>query len=94
MPSRDHSPLHDSRAGSGIPGLAGLPAHPGGVAQRPMDRTRRPRRWRFLGRDLVAERVGLPTRTRACIMQDYIKAIAIVVVLLGAYLALLPLTPS
>ena len=34
MPSRDHPPLRDSRAGSGIPGLAGLPTHPGGVAER------------------------------------------------------------
>jgi hypothetical protein len=40
MPGRDHPPLQDSRAGSGIPGLAGLPTHAGGVAERPMDRTR------------------------------------------------------
>jgi hypothetical protein len=64
------------------------------MAERPMDRTRRPRRWRFLGRNLVAERVGVTTRTRACIMPGYIKAIAIVVALLGAYLVLLPLAPS
>jgi hypothetical protein len=94
MPSRDHPPLRDSRAGSGIPGLARLPPHPGRVAERHMDRTRRPRRWRFLGRGLVAERVSLPTRTRACIMPGYIKAIAIVVVLLSAYLVVLPLASS
>jgi hypothetical protein len=40
MLSRDHPPFQDRRAGSGIPGLAGLPTHPGGVAERPMDRTR------------------------------------------------------
>ena len=30
MPSRNHPPLQDTRAGSGIPGLAGLPTHPEG----------------------------------------------------------------
>ena len=57
MPSRDHPPLQNSRAGSGIPGLAGLPTHAGGVAERPMDRTRQPRRWRLLGRGLAADLV-------------------------------------
>jgi hypothetical protein len=36
MLSRDDPSLQDPRAGSGIPGLAGLPTHPGGVAERPM----------------------------------------------------------
>jgi hypothetical protein len=94
MPSRDHPPLRDARAGSALPGLTRLPAHPGGVAGRPMDRPRRPRRWRLLGRGLVAERVTPPTRTRARIMPGYIKTIAIVAVLLGAYLVLLPLASS
>ena len=66
MSSRDHPPLQNSRAGSGIPGLAGLPTHPGGMAERPMDRTRQPRRWRLLGRCLAADHVGLLTRARAC----------------------------
>jgi hypothetical protein len=94
MPSRDHPPLRHLCASSGIPGLARLPAHPGGVAERPMDRTRRPRRRRFLGRGLVAICVGLPTQRRACIMPGCIKAIAIVAVLLGAYRVLLPLASS
>jgi hypothetical protein len=59
MPSRDHPSLQDPRAGSGISGLARLPAHPGGVAERPMDRARQPRRRRLLGRGLAADRVGL-----------------------------------
>lgn len=43
---------------------------------------------------MVAERVGLPTRTRARMMLGHMKAIAIVATLLGAYLFLLPLTSS
>jgi hypothetical protein len=34
MRSRDHLPIRDSRAGSGIPGFVGLPMHPGGTAER------------------------------------------------------------
>jgi hypothetical protein len=60
IPSRDHPPLQDARAGSGIPGLAGLKTHPGRVAERPTDRTRQSRRGRLLGRGLAADRVGVP----------------------------------
>ena len=59
MLSRNHPSLQDPRAGSGTAGLAGLPTHPGRVAERPMDRTRQPRLWRLLGRGLITDCVGL-----------------------------------
>jgi hypothetical protein len=39
------------------------------LAERPMDRTRQPRRWRLLGRGLAARRVGLLTREGVVIEQ-------------------------
>jgi len=36
MLGRDHPSLKGPRSGSEIPGLAGLPTHPGRVAERPM----------------------------------------------------------
>jgi hypothetical protein len=71
MFSRDHPPLQDWRAGSGMPGLAGLPSHPGGVAE--LDRTRR---WRLLGRGQAADRAGASLEresvmTEQCVPDSY-----------------------
>jgi hypothetical protein len=70
MLGRDHPLLKGPRSGSGIPGLAGLPAHPGRVAERPMDRTRQRRRWRLLGRGRAADHVGVRSFEREHLMME------------------------